>query len=248
MNVLNVHIITWIGITLIAIGTIFTILGQQISNDKSTKEISAKADKIQILSEQNIRLSSELSSMAKRNADISAEITKLVTGGDSFCYLLPMPDQISDRQSFMVFHEGNYPLYDVVVQIENRSIMKDLPFKKLYDDIIESHEKDVAEGKQKQRDLSHEIEALRNKAIKRFQIGTIPPSTAVTLDRFPIPPTDEMNFFVMIYTRSGYFTQSILQKKFGETWKSSWRVFRHETNGKHRIIKEQISEEVPIRE
>ena len=117
-----------------------------------------------------------------------------------------------------------------------------------YEEIIESHEKDVLEGKRKQRDLSHEIEALRNKAIKRFPIGTLSPSTAVTLERFPIPETNEMDFFVMIHTRAGYFTQSIVQKKFGSVWKSSWRVLRHEKNGDHKILKEQISAEVPIKE
>jgi hypothetical protein len=245
---LNLHILTWIGIILIAIGTIFTILGQQITNDKSTKEISQKTDRIQDLSEKNIRLSAELADLANKNAAKSDEITKLVTGGDSFCYLLPMPDQISDRQSFMLFHEGSYPIYDVVVQIENRRTMQRMPFKKLYDEIIASHERDITEGRSKQRDLSHEIEALRNKAISRFPIGTLPPSTAVTLGRFPIPETDEMEYFVMIHSRSGYFTQSIIQKKFGPTWKSSWRVLSHENDGKHRVLKEQIDADVPLRE
>lgn len=248
MTMFNVHILTWIGVVFIAIGTVFTILGQQKTNDKSTQALSQKTDKIQTLSEQNVMLSAEVAEMAKTNAAKSDEITKLVTGGDSFCYLLPMPDQISDRQSFMLFHEGGYPLYDVAVQIQNLGMMQGMPFKKLYEDIIASHKQDVAEGRSKQRDLSHEIEALRNRAISRFPIGTLPPNTAVTLERFPIPQTDVMEFFVMIHSRSGYFTQTILQKKFGPTWKSSWRLLRHDSNGKQKVLKEQIDAAVPLKE
>jgi hypothetical protein len=248
MMMFNVHFFTWIGVILIAIGTIFTILGQQKTSDKSTKELSQKTDKIQDLSEQNIRLSAEVADLAKKNAAKSDEIAKLVTGGDSFCYFLPMPDQISDRQSFMLFHEGSYPIYDVVVQIQNLRTMQKMPFKKLYDEIIASHKRDVAEGRSKQRDLSHEIETLRDKAISRSPIGTLAPSTAVTVGRFPIPETDEMEYFVMIQSRGGYFTQSIIQKKFGPTWKSSWRVLRHENNGIQKVLKEQIDADVPLRE
>jgi hypothetical protein len=235
MNIFsNVHILTWFGVILMLIGTIFTFWGQQIISNKSNKEISNKQEQILNLS--------------TKNADLSNEITKLVTGGDSFCYLLPFPDQMNDRQGFMVFHEGKYPLYDVVIEIEYRFLLEKLPLKKLYDEIAESQKKDVAEGRPKKRDLFEVIDVIQNKAIKRYQIGTVFPSIGVNLERIPIPAVNEMNFFIKIYSRNGYFTQNISEKKIGNIWRSSWRVMKNEVNGEFKIIKEQINAEVPLKD
>jgi len=247
-NIFNVNIFTWLGILFIAIGTIGTFIGQQINSDNANKEISEKTNAIRNLSEQNIKLSAEIANMAKRNAELSDEIVKFMISSDSFCYILPMPDEISDRETFMLFHEGDYPLYDVVVEIEDRNIMRELPFKPLYDEIKVSHANNDAKGERKQRDLSNELENLRSKAIKRFPLGTIPPHTAFTLDRFLIPNTSEMAFFVTIITRNAYFTETIVQKKVNDEWKSSWRVLKQESNGEIKTVKEQISKEVALRE
>lgn len=248
MTILNVHILTWIGIGFIAIGTICTILGQQIINDKSTSELTNKTEKIEKLSEKNVGLSAEVAELSKKNSAMSEKLTKYVTGGDSFCYLIPMPDQISDRQSFMLIHEGGYPLYDVNIHVENRSLTQKLPMKELYDEITESHKRDIEQGKSKQRDLSYEMQALLNSTKKSFQIGTLPPKTAITIDRFPLAGFDELEFFVRIHTRNAYFTQTIVEKRFDKDWKLSWQVLKHKADGKLKVVKELITKEVPIKE
>ena len=69
------HWLTWIGLIFIALGTALTIVGQQKLNDKSNELLQAKSDKIAGLSQENIKLSSELS-------EINKEIAATVTGPD----------------------------------------------------------------------------------------------------------------------------------------------------------------------
>ena len=50
------HPLTIVGIIVIAVGTVFTFLGQQINNNRSNQQLSDKSDKIQGLSEEIIEL------------------------------------------------------------------------------------------------------------------------------------------------------------------------------------------------
>lgn len=54
------HLLTWIGLILIAVGTGLTIIGQQKINDRSSGIIEAKSEKIERLSQENIRLNVEM--------------------------------------------------------------------------------------------------------------------------------------------------------------------------------------------
>ena len=55
-----------------------------------------------------------------------------------------MPDEMSQRQDFMLFHEGDYPLYDVELYILDSNLVANLPMVQLYNEIITSHKKDDA--------------------------------------------------------------------------------------------------------
>ena len=108
MTIIGIHIITCIGIFLIGIGTLFTILGQQILTDRNAKEMSAKADEIKDLSEKNILLNQEITSLAKENANLNIELRQFVSGGDSYCYIRTyFENGHSDNIiSFLVEHNG----------------------------------------------------------------------------------------------------------------------------------------------
>ena len=60
----NIHTLTWIGIVLLGLGTLFTIWGQQKINDKYSKELVSKTERVEKLSEENIKLSKENTKLA----------------------------------------------------------------------------------------------------------------------------------------------------------------------------------------
>ena len=63
----------------------------------------------------------------KENMELSKEINKLnkkmssdLTGGDGYCYFLPSrPGKKSNIVDLMLINEGDYPLYDIYVKIDD---------------------------------------------------------------------------------------------------------------------------------
>jgi hypothetical protein len=127
MTIFSIHILTWIGIILIAIGTIFTICGQQIINDRSSSVISNKTTKIEELANKNIELSEEVTSLAKKNAKMNETLKNYVSGGDSYCYIktyFEVGHKEDNIFSFALDHKGSFPLYDVDLVISDISKRK----------------------------------------------------------------------------------------------------------------------------
>ena len=180
---------------------------------------SAKIDNYQkILEEKNEKI-----------ITLTEKISNWISGGDSYCFIYPMIDEISDRQTLGLWHQGENPIFDVSISIENRSI--DLPLKERYEEIRESHAKDVAERRIKKRDLQMEMDQLLNSRKERFNPGNLSPGTMVNLSRHKLPEEEQQEFFIQIHTRNGYFTQTIKQKKVNGRWKSTWQLLKHENNG-----------------
>jgi hypothetical protein len=110
---MNIHPLTIIGILIIGLGTYFMILGQQKINDRSDKELKMKSEKIETLSEENKALLTEVNKLNKK-------IASNITGGDSCCYFLPSrPSKNSSIVDLMLINDGDYPLYDVSVKIDD---------------------------------------------------------------------------------------------------------------------------------
>lgn len=102
------HLLTYIGIALIAIGTLLTIMGQQKIADRSTKLLQDKSNKIELLS----------SKLSETNQEIAAT----VTGGESFCFLFPNPSFGKiNTIDFHLLNQGKYPVYDVFIRIWDNS-------------------------------------------------------------------------------------------------------------------------------
>ncbi|MDY7035950.1 MAG: hypothetical protein SV375_07285 [Thermodesulfobacteriota bacterium] len=63
------HWLTWVGLILIAVGTALTLIGQQKINDRSSKIIQDKSEKIEELSQENVRLSGEMKKQLENQVD-----------------------------------------------------------------------------------------------------------------------------------------------------------------------------------
>ena len=217
-----------------AAGIIVLVAGilSEIESSRQTLELESRSKKIVDLSEQNVSLSEQLLAFS--------------TSGESFCYIQPMPDDLSQRQTLMLFHEGDYPLYDVELNISDSTGVANLPMRQLYDEIIASHKKDDAMGRDRQRDLMTEIQSLQAEAEKFFRIGTVPPRTARNLFRIQWPKGDTQDIHIQIHTRNSYFSQVIKEKKIDGKWKYSYRVFRHGPKGETILAKEWLSAGVDL--
>lgn len=98
------HLLTYIGIALIALGTLLTIMGQHKIADRSTKLLQSKSNKIELLS----------SKISETNQEIAAT----VTGGEAFCFLFPDPSFGKiNTIDFHLLNQGKYPVYDVFIRI-----------------------------------------------------------------------------------------------------------------------------------
>jgi hypothetical protein len=156
---------------------------------------SVKIDNYQeILEEKN----EKIITLSEDNRELNKNISNWITGGDSYCFIYPMIDEISDRQTLCLWHQGENPIFDVSISIENRSI--EIPLKEKYEEIKESHAKDVAEGRIKQRDLQLEIYQLLNSRKENFNLGTLSPKKTVFLSRYKLPEEKQQEFFVQIHT------------------------------------------------
>lgn len=77
----------------------------------SQKIIIAKSDTV-------ANLYGALSEKSDAIVRLNREIIRFVTGGDSFCYLTVLSNP-SREPRFMLMHQGEYPLYDIIVRISD---------------------------------------------------------------------------------------------------------------------------------
>jgi hypothetical protein len=221
MTFMNIHGLTWIGLFIIFIGTALTIWGQQIISSRDSKLLQEKSDKIQILAEKNVALSQE-------NSELNKTITATVTGGDSYCYLYFFPPKGEQKScDLMLFTEGEYPLYDVSIKIED--------VKKLVNMVLE----DKKAGLLPYRSLT-ESKKRFDETETIINIGNIPPSSSRLLGSIRIPEGDSISYNINIVTRNGYFTQVVRFHLVNGEWKKAMRLMGHE-----KLLKENIDKDFP---
>jgi hypothetical protein len=137
-----------------------------------------------------------------RQSGLNRDLMYSVTGGDSFCYVLPMVKQ--GLPSFTVAHSGKYPLYDVTFR------MVDL-------------EKAEALGKK-----AYQFEHMFDDVTFSADIGTLVPKTSRLFNKFRFPPKDSLRFNVFFNARNGAFMQFLRMHKIGGEWKIASKVVREE--------------------
>jgi len=219
------HWLTWIGLVFIALGTGLTIVGQQKINDKSVELLQTKSDKIAELSQENLKLSSELSVINK-------EIAATVTGGESFCYLFPsLSFGKINSIDFNLQHMGKYPVYDAFIRVWDSSCLEKTDYGKIFANQHGYRKKEVTyeewlalkedpqfikASKEVEKNIKEQMERC---LLVQNNLGTITPKKSTnlmdpSLITFTFPTGIDVNTFkqkynVSIVARNGEYKQEI---------------------------------------
>jgi hypothetical protein len=223
---MNIHWLTIFGLILIAVGTFLTLLGQQKIFYKANQQLVTKSEKIEKLSEENIALNKEINLLNKK---IAADLT----GGDNYCYFLPSrPGIRSNIVDLMLMNEGEYPLYDISIKIDD--------VEKLFEII----DKEQEAGNLGFYDSMTQSNAMLLKASKIFQVGNLGPHQAIQLTGIQIPPNvDKKSYNIYITARNGSLMQILRYRRVGNQWKMAIKVTREND-----VIKEFIDKDYPVDE
>jgi len=190
---MSIHELTWIGLVLILIGTVLTIYGQQKINDKSSKLLHDKSNKIEELSQENIKL--------------NEKITATLTGGDSYCYLLvSRPSKRSNICDLHLISEGEYPIYDVSIRIDD--------VEQLLEDFHEAREAGVLPYPSITESSAHLM-----KAAKIFQVGNLGPKHSATLSGLKVRDRNKQSYNIYITARNFSSMQFVKFRRVGNNWK-----------------------------
>ena len=183
---------------------------------------------------------------AKEQSHFEQRILGSVTGGDSYSYIMPLVDQSSGWTTFMLMHDGDYPVYDISVTILDLTKMETLPFDKVFPkgDMI----KEDWEALMMKRDLLGEFLRLREKATFRLELSILTPGTAHQFARFQLPKeNDEQRYLVSIFSRGGKFNQTLIHRRINGQWRNSMRISRDSgSDNKSIVLQEIIHPEIPI--
>ena len=251
------HWLTWIGIIFITLGTAFTIIGQQKINDKSNESLQRKSDKMTELSQENIRLSSELSK-------VNQEIAATVTGGESFCYLFPSPSFGKvNTIDFNLNHMGEYPVYDVSIRVWDASCLNRMDPGQIYEKHHGYRTKEITHEEwlktkddpkhiAKSKAVEHDIkEQMRSCLIIQENLGTITPNKSTnimdaSLVTCTIPKGIDLSKFsqeydVNIVARNGEYRQKILIDIRNKRYHIYSKVEKILSSSKHVVVREYES-------
>jgi len=154
------------------------------------------------------------------------ELRAELTGGDSFGYVNTMTASGGDQDLQMLFihNQGNFPLYDVSLDI---------------------FDKDEFERLTKEDKALSSVEA-RFRASAQKTIGTIPKGLMVYIGNLPIPQNkDKKSFVIYISARNGYFTEEFTLQRVQGKWLQAIRVTQ-ERVGKTMILHEYKDTGFPV--
>jgi hypothetical protein len=183
---------------------------------------------------------------AKEQSNFEEKVLGSVTGGDSFCYVMPIVDDSSGRTTLMLMHQGNFPVYNISLRVLDLTKMEILPFDNLFPK--NNMSKQEWETLMKKRDIQSEFNSLREKATMRLELSILIPGSAYEFARFRIPnELNEQKYLVHIFTRNAKLSQNIIYRRIKGLWRRSMRVSRDIGGGKnHVILKEEIHPEIQI--
>lgn len=196
-NFLNPGVIVFIGALLVAIGT---LLGFYQQNQF----------------EHVLRVKSE------ELAEAYNKIIPSITGGDGFCYVraFKIEGRPAEKRWVVVTNPGNYPLYDVHLDI--------LPLKK-YQEL-----KKALPG----------VDA-RIQAALQVDVGNLPAQTSKSLGDLQLPlEGDGGQIIINITARNGLVTEEWGMRHIGGKWVQAIRVTRKEADSK-KMLYEDIPEQFP---
>ncbi|MDD5681106.1 MAG: hypothetical protein PHI59_07675 [Candidatus Omnitrophica bacterium] len=219
---MNIHPFTIAGVLMVALGTIFTLLGQQMLSDKSNKQLLDKSEKIEKLSEENKLLTKEISQLNKK---IAADLT----GGDCYCYFfISRPGKNSNIIDLMLMNDGDCPIYDISVKIDD------------VEKLLEISSSEMAAGKLPYDSMTL-LNSAHGKASIFMQLGNLGPHQCIQLNGIQIPPNvNKKSYNIYITARNGSITQIVRYRRVNDEWKIASKIIK---GGE--VIKEDIDPGFP---
>ncbi len=185
-----------------------------------------------------VKLSEAASALRTQRDQFESEITELnkkiaatLTGGDNYCYFLLLgPGEKSNIADLMLINEGEYPVYDVSIKIDDveklLSIIKD---------------------QQKKGNLPYDSRTRWNTMLfevsKILRVGNIGPKQAVELGGLHLPNTDKKSYNIYITARNGSVMQAVRFRRVDGKWKTAMQVTRGS-----KVLEESIDPDFPRNE
>jgi len=150
---------------------------------------------------------------------LNTEITATVTGGDSYPEVNPVfvakHGEQGDIRKYILHHVGKFPVYDLVVVINDIDAMRD--------------------------ELKKESQFIRQDAyLWKNHIGTIGKGYEQILFEIPNWDRDQLNYQFSFWARNGNVNQRIIHKKIEGKWITGRRITK---DGK--VLSEKIDPNLP---
>lgn len=143
---------------------------------------------------------SELKKKSEEISKLNVKIANTVTGGDSYSYLVPTRYSGTPTVGpFTLVHQGEFPLYDLSLQIVDL---------------------DEADAARLHNNGQLTIEAGRT----NHNIGNLSPNS-VLLSDIAIPQRDYLRYNIFFIARNGQFFENLRIQKVGIEYKVALRVF-----------------------
>lgn len=161
-------------------------------------------------------------------AELNRQIADTITGGDAYCYLMVFPpSETSGLCDLLLVKEGDHPLYDVSIRIEDVG--------KLMEMVRTDQEAGVLPYKS-----MTESEARFAAARTIIQVGNIGVGQGMQLGGIKAPEGDQIAYNIFIFARNGSVSQIVRFRRVDRSWKSARRLI---VNGKQ--IREVIDPNFP---
>ncbi|MGZ5056259.1 MAG: hypothetical protein ACXWAT_15145 [Methylobacter sp.] len=202
-------IVILIGTVLASIGALWTSYKQ----DQFESDLKDKQKTLEAKNEEIIRLNHEI-------AVLSQHTTNMVTGGDSYAYILFSDNQSTTIKnvrlgSVFLIHEGRYPLYDLTIQIADIDAHKDI--------------KVFSVGN---------VGSIQH--VKHWPLNQ--------MINFDLTGKQSQRFNIFFYGRNGFWYQQMIYKKLENNWALAVRVVRPNEKGGVDVLFKSISPDFPIPE
>jgi hypothetical protein len=248
-------ILIFIGVILSAIGVFWTSRIQEREKIQSAQEKVKFEHELRMRGDEQIKAqnellqkSQEIADLTRRLAEKSDKIAELneriagsVTGGESYCYVMPLLDQSKDTIEFMVFQRGNYPILNVKVWINDVAAFEEFPFTEKPRDQMS---RDDWEELMKRRDLKEEYDVLKRKTSLFIDVGAIVPGTVTTIGVRPL--SARPHYFIRIFALNGIVEQEIVAKKTEGDWGFSSRATQTLLGSRPKVVWENINPKIPL--
>lgn len=221
----------WIAISIALLICIVSLIQQiqlkkadsllRAQRDKFEYDLRKSGEKIETLSQTNIELNTEI-------AELNRKIAATLTGGDNYCYFLPSrPGEKSNIADLMLINEGEYPLYDISIKIDD--------VEKLLG---------IIKDEQKKGNLPYDsrtrVNTMLFEASKILRVGNMGPKQAVELGGLHLPNTDKKSYNIYITARNGSFMQVLRFRRVNSKWKMAMQVRRGA-----KVLEESIDPDFP---